>query len=152
MFSYVSPDSGKQALCRQALGRQRSLIKMSPTGDKGKYSSGNSPVSAFVWLLSGQEHLTAKWHDREHLGIWWVHSCPLHCQPNARSMRWKPSCGQHMSTDANRLPRNNLLLFLNNWNSWTLRALAFSASRWTSVCSTQELVCCSSRAPAPLPL
>lgn len=63
---------------------------------------------AFVQLPLGQEHLLAKWHNQEHLGIG-VYSCPLHCQPNARNTSWKASRG--LNVCVNRFPRNKWLFF-----------------------------------------
>lgn len=84
-------------------------MRASATGDKEIYFSCNFPISAFVQLLLGQEHLLAKWHNQKHLGIGCVCSCPLHCQPNARNRSWKPSSGQ--SVCINRFPRNKWLFF-----------------------------------------
>lgn len=44
-------------------------IRASATGDRDLYFSCNSLISAVVQLLLGQEHLLAKWHNQEHLGI-----------------------------------------------------------------------------------
>lgn len=49
------------------LGRQRSHKDICCW--RQMYFSCNSPINAFVQLLLGQEHLLAKWHNQERLGI-----------------------------------------------------------------------------------
>lgn len=108
MSSLLSLPGRKQGLAGE-LWVGRDPIQASPTGDKERNVSCNSAISVFVQLLLGQEHLLAKWHNQEHLGV----GCMFVLILSTVSQMLRIGIGNPAVARVcvNRFPRNKWLFF-----------------------------------------